>query len=164
MDRKQKKMEKKKARKIDKIIIYLNRNINSELKVVRFYEENLHIFTTQKERDSVKKLVLESLQHATTLINLKHSLESLTKKKLSKLRLSHKLRVLGEAMKEEKALEDIYRFEAAKLREKRIAGILTSIARMEIKHQKIVKDMASGIAEELSTKKAKSVLKKLKLT
>jgi rubrerythrin len=156
-------MDKKTRKKIDKAIIWINRNIASELKIIRFYEENLHVFSTKHEMNAVKKLVTESLQHAKTLIDAKHRLESLMPKKPSSLLLKSKLKVLREAMKEEKAMEDLYRHEASKVGEKKIARVFAGIAKMEVDHQKIVRSLSVDAAKALSAGKARSMLKKMRL-
>jgi rubrerythrin len=145
--------------KKEKIISWLDKNIKNELDVARFYEENLHMFTSKKEQDAVKKLVLESLAHAARLINAKHRLGPSAKKAPG---FSQKLKVLERAMKEEKGMEDIYKYEAKKTGEKKTADILISIAKMEVQHQKIVNGLAKNTVKNISEKKAKSILKRLK--
>ncbi len=145
--------------KKENIISWLDKNIKNELNVVRFYEENLHMFTSKKEQDAVKKLVLDSLDHAARLINAKHRLGASVKKAPG---FSQKLKILERAMKEEKGMEDIYKYEAKKVGEKKTANDFTIIAKMEVQHQEIVNGLAKNAVKNLSEKKAKSILKRLK--
>lgn len=156
---------KRQRKKAEKAIIWLSRNLNSELRMVRFYEDNLHIFDSAEEKNSIKKLVTDSLTHAKMLVELKHRLEQMVSKSPSrikgKIRNRQKLMVLANGMREEKAIEGIYKYEARKSGSREIAKTLLRIAEMEVEHQRIVRRLAAPVAVKISKSRAEEKLRKL---
>jgi rubrerythrin len=125
---------------VSKTIALMRRDLQNELKFVKFYEDNLHLFKDDASRECVKKLVLESLVHASRFVRALHKLQPKTKIKLpSKLTKKNALYTLGNAIREEKGAEEIYKYQAKRIDDNSVKKVLLQIAADEKRHQKIVK-------------------------
>ncbi len=154
---------KRKIRGTDELISLMSRNLDKEIEIARFYEDNLHLFKDGKSRKRIKKLALASLKHAAMFVEAIHRLQNDAKPKKvhpSMLAKKNAIFTLESAMKEEKGAEDIYLYEAKRVTDKKTAALLRKIAGEEVKHQKIVKEIAKSIAKWLPDSEGKRMLKK----
>jgi rubrerythrin len=155
---------KRKITGTSELISLMSRNLDKEIGIVRFYEDNLHLFNDGKSRKRIKELALASLEHAAMFVEAIHRLQNDVKPKkvqaASMLAKKNAIFTLESAMKEEKGAEDLYLYEAKRITDKKTAALLRKIAGEEINHQKIVKEIAAGIAKWLPDSEGKRILKK----
>jgi rubrerythrin len=146
------------------ILSKMRRNIENELGIVMFYEENLHLFKDKQCRLKAKTLVLASLKHAARFIKAYHDLhDKSAQKQYTQKTMKNALITLGGAMREEKGAEQLYKYQA-RTAGKKTKTLLLAIAKEEKAHQKIVKKMAADIAKGLPKKERLKLMKKYKLT
>ena len=158
---------KKKIANPAKLISWISRNLDIEMRIVRFYEDNLHLFKDEGSRKKIRKLVHASLEHSQLFVDAMHRLQGGVKSKIkipSKIARKNALFTLANAMREERGAEDLYKFQARRINDKETVDVLLHIAKEEVEHQAIVKDIAADIAKGLPEKDRKRILKKLYLT
>jgi len=159
-------LRKKKISDPAKLISIMSRNLDNEMGIVKFYEDNLHLFKDKKSRDTIKALVLASLKHASLFIEEIHRLQDNIKPSKIKIPSSvarkNAIFTLRGAMREEEGAESIYKYQALRITEAKAKAVLLKIASEEVMHQTAVKKMASEIAKGLPEKSRKKQLKKFK--
>jgi len=122
------------------------RNLETELGIVKFYENNLHLFKDASSRLKIKGLVLASLKHASKFVEEIHRLQS--KEKMTESRGKSIAVVLENAMREEQSAEEIYKYQAAKTKDSHLRKTLLSIAKDESIHKKVVAKLADDAAKK----------------
>ena len=101
------------------------RNFETELGIVKFYENNLHLFKDASSRAKIKGLVLASLKHAAKFVQEIHKLQA--KEKMTEPRGKSIATVLENAMREEMSAEEIYKYQAARTKDLKTRKVLLSI-------------------------------------
>jgi len=138
----------------EKILKEMHRCLEKEIRIIRFYEENLHVFNNAKDRKKIKQLVLASLKHAGLFIGEIHRLQGKVKgKKISgRERLKSMRNVAEGGIREEYGAMHIYITLAKMVKDKKASETLMKIASEEENHHDIVKRMQMEINRKLSRK------------
>jgi rubrerythrin len=158
-------LRRKKITDPAKLISLMSRNLDKEIEIVKFYEDNLHLFKDKQNRKRIKELVLASLNHAAMFVESIHRLQEEVKPKKIKvpsmLARKNAIFTLENAMKEEKGAGELYLYEAKRIKDQKTIKTLLEVANEEIEHQRIVKSIARDIAKGLPDMEGKRILKKL---
>jgi len=130
-----------------KILKELHICLEKELRIVRFYEDNLHVFNDTESRKKIKQLVLASLKHASLFIGEIHRIQGNEKgKKIPKSeRLKSVRSVLDGGLREEYGAMHIYAALSRMVKDRKASETLKKIAGDEEDHFNILKQMQIGI-------------------
>ncbi|MBW2967579.1 ferritin-like domain-containing protein [Candidatus Woesearchaeota archaeon] len=111
----------------------LRRNLESELKVIKFYVDNAEKLDYAKNKPKVDSLVFDSFRHAQWLsrqiLRLKTGSGKLTKK------------AKAEALREETNVRDIYQYELNRTEDPKVRKVLQKLISEEKKHARIVRGL-----------------------
>ena len=151
------KREVKDPKKIAKL---MKRNLFLELGMIRFYENNIHLFKDGKSKAMVNKLIIESLGHATMFAKEISRLQP-AEKQPCKVKKGVK-KVLQNAMREEVGAREIYLFQSKSVKDKNAVKTLRKIAGDEKQHQMVVRMIAERCSENFTKKEKTKLMKKLR--
>lgn len=109
------------------IIRILRRNLNSEIKAIQFYVNNASKLDYSRNKAAIEKLGLESFDHAKMIAKELIRLEGNSKKATKKAK--------QEAIREEKALQDIYGYELSRTTDPKVKSMLKKLVGEERVHE-----------------------------
>ena len=116
------------------LIEVLKRNLKSELKVIEFYLENAEKLNYKINKKKIDALIFESYNHASVITKELLLLKTKNSKKMDK-------QTKEKALSEEKALQEIYKYELKNTIDEDARKILERLIKEETAHEKIVKSM-----------------------
>lgn len=108
--------------------------LNSELKTISFYAENLEQLNYNDNSDAISKLLLDSCTHAKMICQVMMKLHDTPGKPISK-------KVKEEALKEEQALKELYTYMNMKTSHPEAKKVLKQLIDWEAEHEKLAQNL-----------------------
>ena len=116
------------------LVKILKRNLEKETKIINFYINNLEKVNYPKNVEAITQMVKDSVGHAGMIATEILELQKNIKAKKDK-------RTIAQALREETAMKEIYKYEFMKTNEAKALKVLNKLIKEETTHEKIVKTL-----------------------